>query len=91
VHSTRVYLSLTIMTTDSDDIHRKQAILAGIPYTVTKQFPWKLHEMLELAEKEDFENIVSWLPSGRSFKVCMFASNMLQTADELNLTPFVLL
>lgn len=35
----------------------------------TKTFPWKLHEMLELAEQEGYEKIVSWLPDGRSFKV----------------------
>jgi len=35
----------------------------------TKTFPWKLHEMLELAEKEGFEEIVSWLPDAKSFKV----------------------
>lgn len=32
-------------------------------------FPWKLHEMLEAAEKEDFMSIVSWLPDSTSFKV----------------------
>lgn len=52
-----------------DELNRKQAILAGIPYTITKQFPWKLHEMLEAAEKDNHEDIVSWLPSGMSFKV----------------------
>ena len=35
----------------------------------TKTFPWKLHEMLELAEPVGFEEIVSWLPDGKSFKV----------------------
>lgn len=58
-----------IMATEADDLNRTQAILAGIPYTVTKQFPWKLHEMLEQVEKDEDDNIVSWLPSGRSFKV----------------------
>lgn len=57
------------MTLASDDFTRKQAILAGIPYIVTKQFPWKLHEMLEQVEKDNMENIVSWVPSGRAFKV----------------------
>lgn len=32
-------------------------------------FPWKLHEMLDIAEKENFTNIVSWLPDHKSFKV----------------------
>jgi hypothetical protein len=35
----------------------------------TKTFPWKLHEMLELADQEGFDSVVSWLPDGRSFKV----------------------
>ena len=57
------------MTAAADHLNRTQAILAGIPYTVTKQFPWKLHEMLEQVEKDEDDSIVSWLPSGRSFKV----------------------
>jgi hypothetical protein len=32
-------------------------------------FPWRLHEMLDAAETEGFESIVSWLPDGRSFRV----------------------
>ena len=35
----------------------------------SKTFPWKLHAMLELAEKENFDGVVSWLPDGKSFKV----------------------
>jgi len=53
----------------AEECSRKQAILAGIPYTVTKQFPWKLHEMLEQVRKDGNESIVSWLPNGRAFKV----------------------
>jgi hypothetical protein len=33
------------------------------------QFPWKLHEMLDSAEREGYEAIVSWLPDKHSFKV----------------------
>jgi hypothetical protein len=34
------------------------------------QFPWKLHEMLDDADVEEFSDIVSWLPgSTNSFKV----------------------
>lgn len=33
------------------------------------QFPWKLHEMLHLAEKNGKTNIISWLPGGNGFKV----------------------
>lgn len=29
----------------------------------------KIHEMLEAAEKEGFQNVVSWLPNGRGFKI----------------------
>jgi hypothetical protein len=32
-------------------------------------FPWKLHEMLDTAEKEGREFIVSWLPQGNGFRV----------------------
>lgn len=35
----------------------------------SKTFPWKLHEMLQLADKEGFGCIVSWLPDCKSFKV----------------------
>jgi hypothetical protein len=33
------------------------------------QFPWKLHEMLHLAEKNGKTHIISWLPGGNGFKV----------------------
>lgn len=32
-------------------------------------FPWKLHLMLERAEKENYQHIVSWVKDGTSFKV----------------------
>ena len=34
-----------------------------------KEFPWKLHEMLEEAQDENNEDIVAWNPDGVSFKV----------------------
>ena len=34
-----------------------------------QQFPWKLHDMLEMAKKNGKEDIVSWLPCERAFKV----------------------
>ena len=34
-----------------------------------KQFPWKLHEMLDAAEQNGEDHIVSWMPNGRRFKV----------------------
>jgi HSF-type DNA-binding len=36
---------------------------------VAKQFPWRLHEMLDTAEALGLDEVVSWLPDGRSFKV----------------------
>lgn len=33
------------------------------------QFPWKLHSLLERAENEGNDHIISWLPDGKSFKV----------------------
>ena len=33
------------------------------------QFPWKLHELLEQAERDEKSHIVSWLEDGKSFKV----------------------
>mmetsp|Transcript_118017 Transcript_118017/g.176319 ORF Transcript_118017/g.176319 Transcript_118017/m.176319 type:complete len:378 (+) Transcript_118017:96-1229(+) len=32
-------------------------------------FPWKLHELLDVAEADAFTNIVSWLPNQHSFRV----------------------
>lgn len=36
---------------------------------VTTPFPVKLAGMLELAEAERFQDIVSWLPHGRGFAI----------------------
>lgn len=33
------------------------------------QFPWKLYEMLEKADEDDFSYIVSWMPGDSCFKV----------------------
>ena len=33
------------------------------------QFPWKLHDMLDTASEEGFDDIVSWDDGGRAFKV----------------------
>jgi len=33
------------------------------------QFPWKLHELLEQADKSGNDAIISWLPGGKAFKV----------------------
>jgi hypothetical protein len=52
-------------------VTRKRAIMSGTPYIITKQFPWKLHEMLDLVEKSGDDSIVSWLPGGQAFRVHM--------------------
>jgi hypothetical protein len=33
------------------------------------QFPWKLHEMLDLAERNGHQDVISWLPCGKGFRV----------------------
>ena len=35
----------------------------------TKQFPWKLHQLLNDADSQGFQSIVCWLPQGNLFKV----------------------
>jgi HSF-type DNA-binding len=52
-----------------EEVGRRKAVIAGTPYSITKQFPFRLHEMLDLVEEEGLEEIVSFLPDGRSFKV----------------------
>jgi hypothetical protein len=58
-----------MMRPSTEEMTRKQAIMAGIPYIITKQFPWKLHEMLDQVNKDGDDSIVSWLPDGGAFKV----------------------
>eukprot|EP00934_Nitzschia_sp_Nitz4_P003366 Nitzschia sp. Nitz4//scaffold60_size111251//10210//11139//NITZ4_004136-RA/size111251-processed-gene-0.16-mRNA-1//1//CDS//3329555531//3356//frame0 len=41
-------------------------VFADAPLT---KFPWRLHEMLEDAERCGFSKIVSWLPGNKSFRV----------------------
>ena len=33
------------------------------------QFPWKLYDMLHIAEKRNEEHIISWIKGGKAFKV----------------------
>jgi hypothetical protein len=63
--------SSDMITSDAlkEEVGRRKASMAGTPYSITKQFPWRLHEMLDLVEEEGLEEIVSFLPDGRSFKV----------------------
>jgi hypothetical protein len=37
--------------------------------TEQTSFPWKIHLMLEYAEKENYQHIVSWVKDGSAFKV----------------------
>jgi hypothetical protein len=60
-----------------------RAILSGTPYVITKQFPWKLHEMLDLVEQRGEEEIVSWLPGDHAFRVHnvdIFVKNIMKTS-----------
>ena len=53
-------------------IHNQEfgnTMIYNITALKTKTFPWKLHAMLNLAEREGFGGVVSWLPDGKSFKV----------------------
>lgn len=44
------------------------------------RFPFQLHDMLQDAPKKGFEDVISWLPSGKSFKIhdqTLFQSSIL--------------
>ena len=56
-------------TTSASTLNIQIPLYPQVAVSKTKTFPWKLHKMLELADQEGFDNIVSWLPDGRSFKV----------------------
>ena len=38
-------------------------------FGIVTAFPWRLHDLLEDAEKRGFDHIISWHPGGRGFKV----------------------
>jgi hypothetical protein len=44
--------------------HMAEITSAGVP-----AFPWKLHEVLEQAERDGFTSIISWTMGGRAFRV----------------------
>ena len=48
----------------SENVGSKILSNSGLPL-----FPWKLHDLLEDAEKFEFDSILSWLPCGTRFKV----------------------
>ncbi len=60
-------------TTNQQDDHSSFDTLNSTVMNVSKEpehsFPWKLHTLLEEAEREGFKNIVSWVQEGAAFKV----------------------
>jgi hypothetical protein len=44
-------------------------MLAETTSTGIPAFPWKLHDVLEDAERKGFANVISWTMNGRAFKV----------------------
>ena len=48
------------------------------------QFPWKLHEMLEELEDQGYEEILSWLPHGRAFRVNSNSEEFVKKIRKLN-------
>ena len=60
-------------TTSQQDDHSSFDTLTSTGITASKEqehsFPWKLHTLLEEAEREGFNNIVSWVQEGTAFKV----------------------
>jgi len=49
--------------------NKPQRLLSETTSTGIAAFPWKLHDVLEDAERKGFANIVSWMMDGRAFKV----------------------
>lgn len=41
----------------------------GNPQSLRAHFPWKLHRILEHAQKEQLSDVISWLPGGKSFRI----------------------
>ena len=44
-------------------------VVSGSGFRYVTPFPWRLHEMLEEMERKGSDKVVSWLPSGKAFKV----------------------
>jgi hypothetical protein len=51
------------------EVEEKQVEIDVSGTQTEHSFPWKLHDMLEAAESNNFCHIVSWEPGGVSFKV----------------------
>jgi hypothetical protein len=45
------------------------ASFASNSRNMLKKFPYKLHHLLDQAERVGFEDIVSWIPSGKGFRI----------------------
>ena len=60
-------LDARLETVASDD--RQESIMRSTATPSPFSFPVKLHSLLNSAESEGFDSIVSWLPGGTSFRV----------------------
>jgi hypothetical protein len=63
---------LSLETNKSDlmfDIAEEKKLKVSTKKQTKHSFPWKLHDMLEEAERHNFQHIVSWEPDGVSFQV----------------------
>lgn len=52
-----------------------------MPPAASRQFPGKLHQILEDAETEGFEDIISWSPTGLAFRIhdkARFANDLME-------------
>jgi hypothetical protein len=65
-----ILLSLDTNKSDLDvDIAEEKKLKASTRAQTEHSFPWKLHDMLEEADRHNFSHIVSWEPGGVSFQV----------------------
>jgi hypothetical protein len=65
-----ILLSLDANKSDLDiDIAEEKNEEVSTKKQTEHSFPWKLHDMLEEAERHNFNHIVSWEPDGVSFQV----------------------
>jgi hypothetical protein len=59
-----------IMVSDDSDVDDEEYSSMSIAKGgVACPFPWKLHQMLDMVEREGLQSIVSWQPHGKSFLV----------------------
>jgi hypothetical protein len=75
LNNTTVYSKASTHSMDTTMIERNSTQLMAL------SFPVKLYRMLDDASKSDFDDIVSWQPGGKSFKVLQpdrFAADIMQ-------------